>query len=877
MTDYSLDFVKHRLLLEKILRGEVILFTGAGFSLGAKVRKDDIPSTSVLMDKIIDELIEEKDEVNVSRINARKTFQQICQMAINRVTENTFNEFLVRTFKNTTPDEFHYKFNKVNWKSIYTLNIDDIIETIYKDTDIEVQEYDTKIQPIEYVGDKILKYYKLHGSVNNKSEGFVFASTQYLNKLTLKETSYNFIQFSNSLYHDTICMIGTNLNEIDLEVYIEKFNKGMGIQLPKEKIYYINRTIYQEDISELERRNVTCIQETAESFIDKVIEYAKMNQIKLNEKESLSGLKIVKKIDLIEKLNSLGFCQESNLFHKFEENTILNHKPIHFYTGFEPKWIDIISNSDAILENTEMIINDISNNTSFNIFLLLGKSGNGKTTSLSRIINNYSSNNDYIVISHNQEKELNDNTSKELAKTINRSEKNIIMTFDDGSWSFNFISNVYKDIDESKKVSIIISSRIPEYYREMRNLNNIPSSIYNFDENISKENAKRIVIKLEEKGYLGKLARFNTLDNQIKHFLLNIKKEQNDLFTCLINSTDGEGHYSKLNKNIESNMLKKDNALFLIVLAIFDSFGSYPLPLQLFFNIFEKDIVNLRGIVEECSDLLNHNHMEDYKDLNFYVKPRGQFVTTKIKSLYMKQHKKEDIFEITKKILVYLSTNYNINSQKSKNIYTQVTHSLLISKLYFKNFGIKDKEIFDTFYHSLSQNFNNNSDFWLQYAKMEMKLKGLASSKIHLEQASALNPYSYKIRHALGQWYIFSAYEQKTWEDAKIEFEQGEEVMIEQTKINDVYPVHSYIDGFMLLHKKFKFELETKKIKYLYQLIINLQKEYSKHSLLSLIWKKYYLFLKDNNKTKDISITLEELQEMDKIDLSKDAEEQYLI
>ena len=70
------------------------------------------------------------------------------------------------------------------------------------------------------------------------------------------------------------------------------------------------------------------------------------------------------------------------------------------------------------------------------------------------------------------------------------------MTFDDGSWSFNFISNVYKDIDESKKVSIIISSRIPEYYREMRNLNNIPSSIYNFDENISEENAKRIVIKL---------------------------------------------------------------------------------------------------------------------------------------------------------------------------------------------------------------------------------------------------------------------------------------------------------------------------------------------------------------------------------------------
>jgi ABC-type dipeptide/oligopeptide/nickel transport system ATPase subunit len=877
MTDYSLDFVKHKLLLEKILRGEVILFTGAGFSIGAKVRKDDIPSSSELINKIISDLLEEKDSETISRIISRKTFQQICQMAINKVTENVFNDFLVRTFKNTTPAKFHYRYNKINWKSIYTLNVDDIIETVYRDTDIEIQEYNTKIQPIEYVGDRILKYYKLHGSVNNKSEGFVFASTQYLNKLTLKDNSYNFIQFANSLYHDTVCMVGTNLNEIDLEVYIEKFNKGMATQLPKEKVFYINRTIYKEDISELERKNIICIQETAESFIDKVIEYANLKKIELNENEATIGVRIVKKIDLNTKLNSLGFFQESNLLSNFDENSILNHKPIHFYTGFEPKWIDIISNSDAILINTEMIINDISDNNTFNIFLLLGKSGNGKTTSLHRIINNYSSNSDFVVISHNQEKELNDETSKELSKTINRSDKKFILVFDDGSWSFNFISNVYKDLDETKSVSIVISSRIPEYYREMRNLNNIPNSIYNFDENICKENAKRIILKLKEKGYLGDLARFHTLDNQIEHFLFNIKKEQNDLFTCLINSTEGAGHYSKLNRTIESNMLKKDNALFLVVLAIFDSFGSYPLPLQLFFNIFEKDIVNLRLIVEECSDLLNHNHLEDYEDLNFYVKPRGQFVTSKIKLLFKKQFQDEDLFDISRKILVYLSTNFNINSQKSKNVYTQITHSLLISKLYYKNFGIKDKEIFDDFYHSLIQNFNNNSDFWLQYAKMEMKLKGLASSKIHLEQAYALNPYSYKIKHAIGQWFIFSAYEQKTWEDAKVEFEQGEEVMIEQVRINDVYPVHSYIDGFMLLHRKFRFELETKKIKYLYQLIINLQKEFSNHSLLSLIWKKYYLFLKENNRTKDITITLEELQEMNKIDLSKDAEEQYLI
>ena len=118
MTDYSLDFVKHKLLLEKILRGEVILFTGAGFSIGAKVRKDDIPSSPELINKIISDLLEEKDSETISRIISRKTFQQICQMAINKVTENVFNDFLVRTFKNTTPAKFHYRYNKINWKSI---------------------------------------------------------------------------------------------------------------------------------------------------------------------------------------------------------------------------------------------------------------------------------------------------------------------------------------------------------------------------------------------------------------------------------------------------------------------------------------------------------------------------------------------------------------------------------------------------------------------------------------------------------------------------------------------------------------------------------------------------------------------------------------
>lgn len=118
-------------------------------------------------------------------------------------------------------------------------------------------------------------------------------------------------------------------------------------------------------------------------------------------------------------------------------------------------------------------------------------------------------------------------------------------------------------------------------------------------------------------------------------------------------------------------------------------------------------------------------------------------------------------------------------SFKTKNIYTEITHVLLVSRLHYKNFNIKDEELFDKFYHSLSSYFNTNSDFWLQYAK------------IHLDQASALNSYSYKIRHTIGQWHMFNACAMDNY--------------------NDAYPVHSYIDSFIQLHNRFKFTLVSKK------------------------------------------------------------------
>lgn len=867
---YELCSEKHKSLLKKIQNGEVSLLTGAGFSLGAKIKENNILSTNELIDRILLEILE-CEEDDFKRIKERKSIKQICQLAIDKITEDEFNNKIVRWFSNSIPEEFHKKYSNIMWKEIFTLNIDDVLENVYKETNIELQSYNTRKQPQKIIADNIIPYYKLHGDVRNKSEGFVFSNNQYLTKLIDPKDSYNFIKLAEALYMDTICIIGTKLDEVDLDKYIERFGKGMGAQLPIDKIYYINRTIYPEDELELKKKNIVCIQETAESFIDKVTEY-----ISLNEKK-ISNLRIVKKVPIETTFNNIGFKLQSNLMEPYTKEQIFTHKPILFYTGFEAKWIDIISQSDAILTNIDNLKEKINNSTTFNLNLLLGKSGNGKTTCVKRIIYDYSINNDYYVLVHNEDIQLYDDNAKKLAELINKSDKKFIIFFDNGSWAFNFTSRLYNYLVDEKSVSIIITSRIPEYYREMRNLHNIPNSIFNFDEVISYENAKRIVLKLEEKSYLGKLINYKDIDERVKNFMKNSKNSKFDLFSSLVKSTSGEGFYNTINIKVRDKMKDKENELFLTVLAIFDSFGSYHLPLNMYLNIFKDKITNLHATIAECSDLLNHNNIQDYDKLSINIRPRGSFVTRSILNYVKKSSDKKKIFEISKEILIYISLNYDINFKKGKNLYTEVTHTLLVSKLYYKYFEIRDKKLNDNFYHSLSSYFTNNSDFWLQYARMEMKLRDFNSAKIHLEQALTLNPSSYKIQHTIGQWHMFYSLTKNSYSLAIEEFEKGEKIMIAQLPINDAYPVHSYIDGFMQLHKVFKFELESKKIKYIYSIIMNSLKRFNNHALLLIVWKKFYQFLERNKKLYIISISIEDKKLLDSIDITKDAEEQYLI
>lgn len=866
---YELDVKTHKNLLDKIVAGEVILFTGAGFSLGAKVQGDYILSTGELIDSLLTELLELKDPDEIARYKKKFNFQKLCQYCVNQVSEDAFSEFIVRKFKNSKPASFHYFYKEIDWKEIYTLNIDDIIESVYNEEPqtLELQVINTQKQVEAYRGDRILQYYKMHGDVNNKSEGFVFSKKQYLDKLTQKEVSYPHTQFAQRLYMDTICFIGTNLDEVDLDVYIDMHGK-LGSGLPKNKVYYISRSIHNEDIQDMGSRNIECIQETAESFIKKVLEYKKENPV------LTTNIKIVKKGDPAQRISNLGFTCINNIAKDLNQDSIQKHKPTQFYLGYEPTWMDIASGSDAVLTLTDELIKDIESLEVYSLFLLLGKTGNGKTTTLKRILYHFALNSDYLVFEHLEFKELNDYTISTLAKIINHSNKFFIFAFDDGSWAINFAKKLYASID-TKKVAILITSRIPEYYREMRIISNIPSKTYDIDNPVDKENSKRIINRLDNKGLLGELAKYQSMDERIKHFMHRDGKGK-DIFSCLISSTSGNGFAQRIDAIVKAKF-DNDSMLFLYVLFLFDRFGSLALSLQLFFNIFNEDIHDLHKIIRDCNDLLNKK-IDVFSDLNVSVKPRGTYISDKMYSRIKTCFSHERMLEISKQILIHIASTHQLSFKNRKNYYTEIMHLLLPSKLYINHLDIKDKYLFDNYYNSLKEYFKDNENFWLHYARMEMKLNDLDSAKIHLEQAEALNENSSNIQHSIGHWHLLKSLQYTSYEEAKREFLIGERIMIEQLGATlDAYPVHTYIDSFIEFHNKFHYELTPAKIKSLNAYINKVRNADPHHVLILIVWKKFYKFLEKNKLLNYIAFTPHDLHIINKVDISKSAEEQYTI
>ncbi len=247
------------------------LLIGAGFSCGALDSKGDNlmigkELSKYLYDKFYENgSLKSTDKAMLADIyEQRDNLKSICTFLRlqNKVKER--NELLTRCFKRCSPNEYHSKLVNYPWEYIFTLNIDDVVEVIYRKAGIPLAVWDYS-HPFSNGSSAEVSLIKLHGSVDDENSGYVFDEDEYSNYTI---TSCSILkEFAHRALQNDIVILGTQFQEDDLNLIIKMYESS-GYSGDAFKRFFISPSISTKLRLQMEQsKNTVWIQSDAENFL----------------------------------------------------------------------------------------------------------------------------------------------------------------------------------------------------------------------------------------------------------------------------------------------------------------------------------------------------------------------------------------------------------------------------------------------------------------------------------------------------------------------------------------------------------------------------------------------------------------------------------
>lgn len=205
-----------------------ILLLGAGFSLGAKGKSGkELMLGGALAQRLYDDIIiPNKDALSEKALDAANyamKWKELFHMC-NVIRENNLvsqrDAFFKECMSECTYHDAPYYSNllKVDWKYIFTLNIDDLVEHIFEKEDQPLLCW--KLSSERYADDpNKTVLIKLHGDVGD-SDTYVFDEKEY--RSFSSQDNWMLRQFADLYISHDVIIVGTQFQEKDLEIALEK-------------------------------------------------------------------------------------------------------------------------------------------------------------------------------------------------------------------------------------------------------------------------------------------------------------------------------------------------------------------------------------------------------------------------------------------------------------------------------------------------------------------------------------------------------------------------------------------------------------------------------------------------------------------------------
>lgn len=763
--------------LKTVLLNETpILFLGAGFSLGAQTKTGrNIPKGNELKRIIVEEFLKYNSSNKDYDELMGYSLSQVCQYCSNKQSPHYLTDFLTDFFSQVAPSKNHLRLTNYFWKKIYSTNIDDVVENVFNKNGKEliVQQYKRKYT---HKKDNATEYYKLHGSVNNPSEGFTFSTDDYVDTM-IQSRDYRFSSLSSDMHSENFILLGSNFEEINLDYYF-KLYENTGYASSRGKIFVINPKPSMLLKSKIEKIQGILIEWDSEEFFDFI------DSITASKKS-------ISQYDLQKDLQNLGFLNIKNIRDSFIDSKNYDSK---LYLGYEPQWHDIFSDWDFIDKRVENISSQFIDNTKnikTGVLSFYGKSYIGKSTFLKRVGNNLRVQG-YETF-YFMGKNFNYHPFLEFIKKSELS--NFALIVDNASYYYGPLRLLMKAIPHGKRILIVTASRPFFHFKWRYNLVGEFFSEFLLEPTITKEYAVSVVSKLEEKGYLGELKNLPTIEERVASVMKN-----NDVMSFLFSLTYGKGFVKRLNKDLQPFLENDDSSKELLLgLAIFNRLELPHFPHELISHFTSNRAKEYIKKIDGFTKTTNDDNLQLRS---------GFFTSSILHSVTINK-----VISHLEEILIRISAQVD---DKGHTYWNEIQASLTKEKTLRKVLGLNSHQIKHMLY-GVRVYYSENFNFWIQLGIAEQREKDFEKALNHFKQAEALRPNSYMVQNAIGRNFMKQANSMDAYSIAKKYYEEGEAILLDLIENREelqarAFSTHTYLYEKMLFVQRFHLKLSNEEI-----------------------------------------------------------------
>jgi len=362
-----------------ITEGRVILFLGAGASIGSENSQGNNPPLGLELAKTI-----------ASKVGW--TYQDEPLSVVYSAAKNEIGSeldvLLTKLYKHCKPSESYKTIAKFPWPRIYTTNIDDAMECAlnqHSKQKVNVKNRNDRIEDKDQLFRRV-EYIYLNGSIKTPDQGFVFSAEEYGKASAIQPKWYE--EVASDFLQCVFIFIGTNLSEPVFYHQAERYKERAGISAPLSYVFSPTATPIQ--IAGFDSYGLRHIQATLDDFcywllseLPIIPSPTDIAQNRIPELRSFLAKKSEKeKLDYAALLKDVVVVSRQTLAQDTEALTSGTIRP--FYKGFKPTWRDVIDNVPAELSQLSIILEKLKDTTPTenNLFAIVGPAGSGKSTLL---------------------------------------------------------------------------------------------------------------------------------------------------------------------------------------------------------------------------------------------------------------------------------------------------------------------------------------------------------------------------------------------------------------------------------------------------------------------------------------------------------------